>query len=306
MEVLVNRACGLDVHQGSITACVMRQGIKKQIKTFGTNTEDLEALKKWLQEHQINQVAMESTGIYWKPVFNIIGEDFKIILVNARHIKNVPGRKTDVNDAQWICQLLRAGLLSASYIPEEKIRQLRDLTRYQKKMQHQIQSEKNRVHKVLQDANVKLTSVLSDIFGKTGRAVLNDLSKGITDAKKLSAHFEGNKRLHHTPAQAQSAIQGRFTSHHQQMIGIQLRHLDFLENQIEELENQIQKIIQENYNEEQELLKTIPGVKQKAAATIIAELGVNMEQFPTHRHLAAWAGLSPGQKESAGKKKEHD
>jgi len=306
MDTIIKRACGLDVHQASITACIMRQGIQKQIKTFGTNTEDLEALKAWLHEHGISHVAMESTGVYWKPVFNVIGEDFDLMLVNARHIKHVPDRKTDVQDAEWICKLLRAGLLQGSYIPEEKIRQLRDLTRYQKKLQHQIQNEKNRVHKILQDANVKLTSVLSDIFGKTGRSVLNDLSKGITDAKQLSRHFENKRRLHHSPAQARSALKGRFTQHHQKLLSSMLAHIDFLQAQIDDLEEQVQQLIQDNYAQEHALLQTIPGIKQKAASAIIAELGTDMDQFPSHKHLAAWSGLCPGQKESAGKKKERD
>lgn len=303
MDTIIKRACGLDVHQASITACIMRQGIQKQIKTFGTNTEELEALRAWLLEHGISHVAMESTGVYWKPVFNVIGDDFDLMLVNARHIKHVPGRKTDVQDAEWICKLLRAGLLQGSYIPEEKIRQLRDLTRYQKKLQHQIQNEKNRVHKILQDANVKLTSVLSDIFGKTGRSVLNDLSKGIKDAKQLSGHFENKRRLHHSPAQARSALKGRFTQHHQKLLSSMLAHIDFLQAQIDDLEEQVQQLIKDNYAQEHELLQTIPGIKQKAASAIIAELGTDMDQFPSHKHLAAWSGLCPGQKESAGKKK---
>lgn len=303
METLIKRACGLDVHQASITACIMRQGIQKQVKTFGTNTKDLEELKQWLNAHQITHVAMESTGVYWKPVFNILGEDFELLLVNARHVKHVPGRKTDVQDAEWLCKLLRAGLLQGSYIPEERIRQLRNLTRYQKKLQHQIQSEKNRIHKLLQDANVKLTSVLSDIFGKTGRKVLDDLSRGLTDAEQLSKHFEGVKRLAHTPAQAKVALQGRFGPYHQKLLSVQLAHIDFLTAQIADLESEVQQLIQTHYAQEHQLLQSIPGVKQKAASAIIAELGVEMSSFPSDKHLAAWAGLAPGQDQSGAKQR---
>lgn len=306
MEVLVKRACGLDVHQASVTACIMRQGIKRQIKTFGTNTEDLEALKHWLHEHKITHVAMESTGVYWKPVFNILGSDFDLLLVNARHIKNVPGRKTDVQDAEWICKLLRAGLLQGSYIPEERIRQLRDLTRYQKKLQHQIQNEKNRAHKILHDANIKLTNVLSDIFGKTGRKVLQDIINGISDPVELSRHFNSSYVLKHSPEQARAALKGRVTDHHRMLLRTMLTHIDFLQNQIQDLEAQVQQLLQANYAKEHELLQTIPGVKKKAAAVIIAELGNDMTKFKNHKSVAAWSGVSPAQHESAGKKKVRD
>lgn len=303
MEVIVKRACGLDVHQKSITGCILRQGVARQIKTFGTTTHELRSLKSWLDENNISHVAMESTGIYWKPVFNVLGDDYELLLVNARHVKHVPGRKTDVQDAEWLCKLLRAGLLSASYIPQQSVRQLRDLTRYQKKLQHQIQNEKNRVHKILQDANIKLTSVLSDIFGKTGRRVLDDLSKGIKDAKQLSEHFKIHRGLQHTPEQAAQALENCFSTHHQMLLCSMLSHIDFLEQQIADLEKQVQALLGQYHEQAYQLLQSIPGVKQKAAAAIIAEIGTDMEQFPSHKHLAAWAGLCPGQKESAGKKK---
>lgn len=300
METIVKKACGLDVHQKIIVACIMRQGIKKQIKQFGTTTKELLLLKHWLQKNKITHVAMESTGVYWKPVFNILGDAFELLLVNARHIKNVPGRKTDVKDCEWICRLLRAGLLSGSFIPKEDIRRLRDLTRYQKKLQHQIQNEKNRAHKLLQDTNIKLTSVLSDIFGVTGRKILDMLSKGITQPEKLAEAF--NKYVSDKKEDGLEALEGKFTMHHQLILKSMLSHIDFLGHQIDGLEKQVMQLIKPYYLE-YKLLQTIPGVKGKAANTIIAEIGADMETFADEKHLVSWAGLCPGHNESAGKKK---
>jgi transposase len=303
METLVQRACGLDVHQASITACIMRQGIERQIKTFGTMTSELLELKQWLKENQITHIAMESTGVYWKPVFNILTEeDWQLLLVNARHIKNVPGHKTDTQDSEWICKLLRAGLLKGSFIPPEDIRQLRDLTRYRKKLQHQVQNEKNRVHKILQEANIKLTSVLTDIFGATGMKILNALAKGVTDPVKLSNYFDEHGRVSHKKGQAKEALTGRFTSHHRFMLHKMLQYLGFLEQQIQDIERQTEQHLQK-YQQQVEQLTTIPGIQQKATAAIIAEVGTTLESFPDEKHLASWSGLCPGHNESAGKKK---
>ena len=301
MNTIIKNACGLDVHQATITACI-HSGRQKQIKEFGTTTQELEALKNWLHQHKITHVAMESTGVYWKPVFNIIGEDFEILLVNARHIKHVPGRKTDIKDAEWICKLLRAGLLQGSFIPPENIRELRNLTRYQKQLKHQEQNERRRVHKLLQEANIKITSVLSDIFGVTGLKILKDLSKGITDAKKLSKHLENNARLSKKKTQAIEALEGRFTKNHQFMLKMMLKNLSHIGNQIIAIEEEIAQLMKD-HQKEHELLQTIPGVSTKVADTIIAEIGTNMDAFPTVHHLASWAGLCPTNNESAGKKK---
>lgn len=300
MEVVVQRCCGLDVHQRSITACIMRQGYPRQVRTFDTTTRALLELKAWLSEERITQVAMESTGVYWKPVFNVLDPHFDLLLVNARHIKNVPGRKTDVMDAEWICKLLRAGLLSGSFIPNTPVRQLRDLTRYRKKLQYEVQNEKNRVHKLLQDANVKLTSVLTDIFGKTGRQVLDALRQGRTDAQKLAELFRCYHQLKATPEQAAEAIQGYFTAHHQFMLGEMLDRLDFTTLRIQNLEQNIFGLIQENFAQQFALLQTIPGIQELGAATVLAEIGADMSHFPSADHLASWCGLCPGQKESAG------
>lgn len=282
----------------------MRQGIERQIKTFGTTTPQLLELKGWLKDNHITHIAMESTGVYWKPVFNVLADDdWQLLLVNARHIKNVPGRKTDTQDSEWICKLLRAGLLKSSFIPPEDIRWLRDLTRYRKKLQQQIQHEKNRVHKVLQEANIKLTSVLTDIFGATGMKILTALSKGVTDPDELSSYFD-HKRLIHTKAQALEALTGRFTAHHQFMLQKMLQHIAFLDQQIQTVEQQSELHL-EQYRQQVEQLSSIPGVQQKAAAAIIAELGADMAAFPDEKHLVSWAGLCPGHNESAGKKKVH-
>jgi len=263
MNTITKNACGLDVHQKSITACIMNQGVKKQIKEFGTTTRQLIHLKEWLHANKITDVAMESTGVYWKPIFNIVGDDFEIMLVNAKHIKHVPGRKTDVQDAEWLCKLLRSGLLQASFIPPQNIRQLRDLTRYQTQLKHQEQNEKRRIHKVLQDANIKITSVLSDVFGATGLKILQDLSSGITDPKKLSKHMEKNIRLSRKRDEAIEALEGKVTDNHQFMLKIMLQNMAHIQNQIAAIEEEIAVLIQD-HQEDHELLQTIPGVKKSS------------------------------------------
>ncbi len=306
MEELIIKGCGLDVHQATVVACIQRQGYDKQIHTFGTTTEELESLKAWLKKEEITHIAMESTGVFWKPVFNVLeDEQWELLLVNARHIKNVPGRKTDVQDCEWICKLLRAGLLKGSFIPQEDIRQLRTITRHQKVIQHQIQNEKNRVHKLLQECNIKITQVLSDVFGVAGMKILNDLSKGITDANKLAKHMEGNKQLLHKKDQAIACLKGKFDHHYQVMLKVMLDTIAFYNKQIEALDIEVNMLLKP-YQLEHELLQTIPGVKEKAANHIIAELSANMEAFPDEKHLSSWAGLCPGNNESAGKKKVHD
>ncbi len=300
MEIVIERGCGMDIHKQFVVACIMGKGIKKEIRTFGTFTEDLLELKEWLKSKGITHVAMESTGVYWKPIYNILEEDFKILLVNAKHIKNVPGRKTDVLDSEWICKLLRTGLLKGSFIPPKKIRELRDLTRYEEKLIRNISSEKNRIQKILEDANIKLSSVLSDMHGVTGSKILEELLKGELSAKELSELAKG--KLSSKKELLRKALEGKLTSHHKLMIEGSLSHIKAMEEIIEKLEEQINKLLEE-YEEEYELLQSIPGVKGKTAAGIIAEIGVDMGQFPSSRHLCSWAGISPGNNESGGKKK---
>lgn len=300
MEIIVKRGCGLDVHKETVVACVMGEGIKKEIKTFGTFTRELEELKKWLKELGVTHIALESTGIYWKPVYNILEDSFEILLVNARHIKNVPGRKTDVCDSEWICKLLRSGLLQGSFIPPKDIRELRDLTRYRRKLIENISSERNRIEKVLQDGNIKLSSVISDNFGVNGNKIIKELIKDEPEieeiVKGIKGKLKGKKDL------IKDALEGQIDTHRKFMIKASLEHINSLKNLIEEIDKEIDKKL-EKYREEYELLQGIPGVKEVGAATIIAEIGVNMEKFPTQEHLSSWAGMCPGNNESAGKKK---
>jgi len=300
MDVIIDKGCGLDVHKGTVAACVMGSGIKKEIRTFRTMTGDLCKLKEWLSEKGITHVAMESTGPYWKPVFNILEDSFEVILVNARHIKNVPGRKTDVKDSEWICKLLRSGLLAASFVPPQAIRELRDLTRYRRKLTQAISSEKNRVQKVLEDANVKLSSVVSDTFGVSGSRMIEAIMAGDFDPESISNLAVG--KLKSKKDDLKKALEGHFRDHHRFMIQASLDHIESLEKIIAGLDQEINLKLKD-YHREFELLQTIPGVKEQGAASIIAELGANMDIFPSEGHLSSWAGMSPGNNESAGKKK---
>lgn len=300
MEEIVERGCGLDVHKKTVVACVMGAGIKKEIRTYSTMTNDLLQLKGWLKDKGITHIAMESTGVYWKPVYNVLEEGFEIMLVNARHIKHVPGRKTDVQDSEWLCKLLRSGLLKGSFIPPKEIRELRDLTRYKRKLTQAISSEKNRVQKVLEDANIKLSSVVSDTFGVSASEITNELIRGELTAEEMSELARG--RLKGKKEDIKEALVGNFQEHHKFMIKASLEHIKSMEKIITGIDSEIDKRL-DQYRQEYELLQTIPGVKEHGAASIIAEIGVDMDRFPTEEHLSSWAGMSPGNNESAGKKK---
>ncbi|GER93783.1 IS110 family transposase [hot springs metagenome] len=299
MDVLVERGCGLDVHKETVVATIDGKGIQNETRTFSTMTNDLLQLKRWLKDSGITHVAIESTGIYWKPVFNILEDSFELVLVNARHIKNVPGRKTDVQDSEWLCRLLRNGLVRGSFIPPKEIRELRDLTRYRRKLTGVISAEKNRVQKVLEDANIKLSSVVSDTFGVSGSEIVDALIKGELTIKEMSELVRG--KLKKKKDRIIEALMGKFTEHHKFMIEASLQHIKATEELITKIDEQIEEKLK-NYKQQYELLQTIPGVKKHAAASIIAEIGVDMERFPTEAHLASWAGMSPGSNESAGKK----
>jgi len=238
METIYENCCGIDVHKETLTACIMigegGRVTKKEIKTFSTMTEDIEHLRDWLKAEGVTHVAMESTGIYWRPVFNILEDDFDILLANARHIKNVPGRKTDVKDSEWICKLLRSGLISGSFIPPRHIRQLRDLTRYRSKLNNNISSEKNRVQKYLEDANIKLSSVATDVFGVSGRLMLKELLKGNTNRDELSKLARG--RLKNKEEELKKSFNCKITDHHRMLIEISLRHIEYMETQVKELD----------------------------------------------------------------------
>jgi len=300
-EIIIDKGCGLDVHKETVVGCVMGSGIKKEIRTFSTKTNDLLRLKTWLSGLGITHIAMESTGPYWKPVFNVLEDGFTVILANARHIKNVPGRKTDVKDSEWICRLLRSGLLSASFVPPQGIRELRDLTRYRRKLTQAVSSEKNRIQKVLEDANVKISSVLSDTFGVRGLQMIEAIMEGKLSEEQISELAKG--RLKSKKAEIREALVGYFQDHHRFMIRASLEHIKHLEKLVEELGREIKEKLGEKYQKEYSLLQTIPGVKEQGAATIIAEIGADMDIFPSEGHLSTWAGMSPGHNESAGKKK---
>lgn len=304
MQEMLEACCGIDVHQKSLTACIMTgygKKMVKKIRKFSTFTDDIQALAAWLKENGIICVAIESTGIYWKPIFNILTEtDFDLMLVNARHVKSVPGRKTDVKDSEWLCKLLKNGLLARNFIPPEDMRNLRDLTRYRSKLISAITSEKNRVIKTLETANIKLSSVLSDVFGKTGRQIIDDIARGKADPKKLVNHIVGpikNKKEDFI-----RALTGRITSHHRFMIQQSLNHICALGKIIEKI-NEETDTITSKYIQEFELLQTVPGISRTIATAIMGEIGVDMSQFPSDQHISSWAGLSPGSYESAGKKK---
>lgn len=305
MEAMIERCAGLDVHQETVVACVLFGSLdekpRKEIQTFSTTTRGLLSLNDWLSSHKVTDVVMESTGVYWKPVWNILEDDVHLMLANARHVKNVPGRKTDVKDAEWLAKLLRAGLIDSNFVPPENIRDLRDLTRYRKKLIHSRTSERNRIHKILQDANIKLTSVLSDIFGVSGRRILEALINGekieIQDLPKM---VDGRTKASITDIA--ESLNGRIRRHHRDMLNFHWDHMTYLEKSIIFVEEQIDHLLTP-YQKECELLITIPGVNKAAAATFIAEMGVDMSVFKSSKHLASWSGVSPGNYESAGKKK---
>lgn len=301
-EQVIEKGCGLDVHRDTVVATVMGKGIKTETRTFGTTTSSLNELGTWLEGLGITDGAMESTGIYWKPVLHVLRcYPLKLIVVNARHIKNVPGRKTDKADSQWICKLLISGLLKGSFIPPENIQQLRDLHRYKKKMVQSIASEKNRIIRVLEDANIKLSSVVSDTSGATATKLINGLIQGRKDLDNLVEEcYHG--RLHASREQIKEAINGRLTPHHGFILNSMQGHISYLENQIASIDSKIEEYIKE-FEKEIELLQTIPGVGKEGAIGIVAEIGIDMSVFPNEHHLASHSGMCPGSNESAGKKK---
>ncbi len=264
-------------------------------------TKDLFRLLKWLEEKEVTHIAMESTGVYWKPVYNILEDFFDITLANAQRIKNVPGRKTDVSDAEWIAKLLRHGLIEKSFVPPEDIRNLRDLTRLRKKWIGHMTSEKNRIQKVLETSNIKLSTVISDVFGVSGRKLLEQLmSNGYLDQKDVEQRIHG--RMAHKKQSITDSLFGTINDHQLFLIKQSWMHIVYLEELISDIEKRIDEILKD-YKEEVDIIVTMTGIKKDTAATIIAEIGVNMEQFPTSKHIASWAGLSPGNNESAGKRK---
>jgi transposase len=304
MNPLLERCAGLDVHKKTVVACRITLSDvgqwQSKTHTFGTTTRDLLQLADWLEAVGVTHVAMESTGVYWKPIFNILESQCQVMLVNAKHIKQVPGRKTDVKDAEWIAQLLQHGLLKASYIPEAPQRNLRDMVRYRTKLIQARSSEVNRVQKVLEDANIKLASVVSDVMGVSSREMLTQLIAGQDDPSQMAQLARG--RMRSKIDELEHALTGSVQDHHRLMLRLHLEHIDYLNLQIGHLETAIEKaIVPFDDTDVTRRLTEIPGVSVHTAHTIIAELGIDMARFASSGHAASWAGLTPGKNESAGR-----
>lgn len=303
MQVLYQRCSGLDVHKKTVVACVLLTAedgtLQKRTRTFSTMTGSLLALSDWLESLQVTHIAMESTGVYWRPVFNLLEAERTIILVNAQHMRAVPGHKTDVKDSEWLADLLRHGLLKPSFIPPKPIRELRELTRYRKALVQERAQEANRLQKVLETANLKLAAVATDILGKSGRAMLEAILQGTTNASVLADLAQG--RLRKKLPQLREALEGQVEPHHQLLLRHILAHIDFLEESLAQLQREIaERLIP--FEEAMEILQSIPGIQPTAAAAIVAEIGVDMSRFPSAKHLASWAGVCPGNRQSGGKR----
>ena len=300
MDTFHERCCGLDVHKKSVVACVLTpEG--QEVRTFSTMTNDLLALADWLKEREVTHVAMESSGVYWVPVFNLLEDEFTVMVVNARHMKAVPGRKTDVKDAEWIADLLRHGLLRASFIPDRPQRELRELTRYRRSLSEERSREANRIQKLLEGANIKLASVATNVLGASGRAMLAAMAAGEEDPKALAELAKGRRR--EKLAQLEEALAGLMGSHQRFMLTGQLNHLQYLEAQIERLDEEVARRLHP-FEETVAAIDTIPGVGRRTAEVIAAEVGTGMTKFPTPGHLASWAGVCPGNKQSGEKRKQ--
>jgi len=304
MQVMVERCCGLDVHQETVVACVLvgAPGFRpqKEVRTFRTMTRELEALRDWLKAMGVTHVGMESTGVYWRPVYAVLEGHFELIVGNARHIRNVPGRKTDVKDAEWIANLVRHGLIAKSFVPPRPLRELRDLLRYRRKLTESQAAERNRLLRLLETANIKLASVATDVFGVSGQAMLKALIEGNASAEEMAGLAQGKLRRKHDDLVL--ALEGRVEEHHRFLLSLQLRRLEAAEEDIEALDLRIAERL-EPYSLQHALLMEIPGVNWVVAAALIAEIGVDMSVFLSVHHLAAWAGVCPGNHESAGKRK---
>jgi transposase len=304
MDVIYPRCCGVDVHKREVVACVVSSGPdgapSKAIRAFGTMTPDILALADWLAAHEVTHVAMESTGVYWKPIWNLLEDQFELLLVNARHVKAVPGRKTDVRDCEWLADLLRHGLLTGSFVPDRPQRELRELTRYRTSLVRERTAEANRLQKTLEGANIKLASVATDILGKSGREILAALVAGETDGAELAQLAHG--RLRDKLPQLERALAGRSGPHQRFLVAQQVAHVDFLDVAIARVSAEIAERVRPD-EDAIARLDTIPGVGRSVAELLVAEIGTDLTRFPNATHLASWAGLCPGNHESAGKRR---
>jgi len=305
IKAVVENCAGIDVGKRFVMVCLMVGAAsaepRTEIRRFGTTVAELEKLRGWLLENGCTDVVMESTGSYWKPIFNVLENSIKVLLANAEHVKNLRGHKTDPNDSRWLAHLLRHGLIRGSFIPPRDIRELRDLTRRRRQLLAEGTSERNRIQKVLEDGNVKLASVLSDLFGRSGQAMLEALLENEKTPQQI-AQFALGKLKPKVPQIIASLEEHRLTDHHRFMVRQALQHMEFLEKMISEIDTEIlQKL--KAYQEQFELLQTIPGIRKDSAASILAEVGPDMKQFATAGNLTSWAGICPGNYESAGKRK---
>jgi transposase len=299
MDIIHRNCAGLDVHKKIVVAAILVEGRSKDIRSFGTMTADLLELSDWLMSRGVTHVAMESTGEYWKPIFNILENNFEVMLVNAQHISKVPGRKTDVSDAEWIADLLRHGLLTASFIPPVGQRELRELTRFRSTFVKERATLVNRVQKVLESANIKLASVASDVVGVSGRAMLEAIIAGTATPEQMAELSKG--KLRSKREELSRALEGRVKPHHRFVLTELLSQIDSLEETIARFDQEIEEYCRP-FEEAVALLDTIPGVARQTAENIVAEIGTDMSRFPTANHLASWAGVAPGNNESAGVK----
>jgi transposase len=302
MEVLYPRCAGLDVHKDTVVACIrcVSKPQRREVRTFGTTTSELGALAEWLSSHDCTHVAMEATGVYWKPVWHILEGRFELVLANAQHIRNVPGRKTDVSDAAWIADLLAHGLIRSSFVPPSRIQELRDITRTRKQLVREIAQHTLRIQKTLEDANIKVASVLSSVIGTSGRAMLAAIIAGEEDPQRLADLAVGTARRKR--ADLIEALRGRVTSHHREMLKLHLQLIAALQSALASLDASAGKLLAP-IQERAALLTTMPGVSDIVAQVIVAEIGVDMSRFPSAAHLVSWAGLCPRNDESAGKRR---
>ena len=304
MELMHARCAGLDVHKDSVVACVrIHEGerVHHEVRTFGTTTSALMELSAWLAGERCTHAVLESTGVYWRPVWHVLTSDtLELVLANAEHVRNVPGRKTDVKDAVWLADLLAHGLVSSSFVPPPAIRELRDLTRTRRQLVRQRVQHVQRIQKTLEDANIKLDSVISDILGRTGRSMIESIIAGKTDPAELAKHAD--VRIRATELELIEALRGRVTSHHRLMLRLHLEQVDATDATVRAVDKEVERLL-EPFRAQVMLLKTIPGVSDLLASIILAEIGPNMSQFPTAGHLVSWAGLCPRLNESAGKRR---